>query len=116
MLAGTPAFLARALSDRTAASATRGLPELSAAPNPARRDGLVLSVVLPAPAPARLSVYDVRGRLVRELHDGPLAAGLHRFRWAPGDPSGPIPAAGVYFVQLRTPGASTHRKVVLLDR
>jgi hypothetical protein len=47
---------------------------LTAAPNPFR-DGAVLRLTLPAPAPARVEVLDALGRRVALLHDGPLSGG-----------------------------------------
>ena len=40
---------------------------------------------------ARISVYDVSGRLVAKLHDGTLASGNHEFSWSPS-------RSGVYMV------------------
>ena len=112
LVAGTDAFVAN--PDHVAGLSPPRAPTLSAAPNPTRGAGTVLSIVLPAADVARLDVYDVRGRVVRGLFDGPLPAGLHRFVW-PGD-GGPPAVAGVYFVRLRTSTASVDRKVVVSGR
>jgi flagellar hook assembly protein FlgD len=62
----------------------------------------------------RLAVYDVRGRLVRTLHDGPAAAGEHVYTWDGADEGGLRLAPGVYFTRLGTGSEAFSRKVVLL--
>lgn len=57
----------------------------------------------------RLRLYDVTGRLVRELAEGPHAAGEHRVTWnAQHEPS------GTYLVTLQGENDVRTRKVVLL--
>ncbi len=82
-----------------------------------------LSLALPGPQGVRLGIYDVGGRLVRLLHDGPLPAGNHRFRWSGEDQSGAAVPGGIYFVRMRHgatdgPGAGPatehHGRILLL--
>jgi hypothetical protein len=47
-----------------------------------------------------LHVYDLRGRLVRTLHDDWLPAGRHGFNWDGRDGSGRAAASGTYFYRL----------------
>jgi hypothetical protein len=61
-----------------------------------------------------LSVYDVGGRLVRELANEVRAAGAHTVTWDGRDGSGEPAASGVYFYRLTSPGFSQTRKMVLL--
>jgi subtilisin family serine protease len=64
---------------------------------------------LAQPGQVRLSVYDVRGRLVARLADGQLPAGAHAVTWdAAGRPS------GVYYYRLQAPGMDESRKMTLL--
>jgi hypothetical protein len=57
----------------------------------------------------RLSVFDVRGRLVAELFSGRVNAGEHRFSWvADHRPS------GLYFIRLETEAAVMNRKLLLI--
>lgn len=51
-----------------------------------------------------LSIYDVSGRLVRNLADGVLSAGSHKLLWDGLDDSGHELASGTYFYQLRVNG------------
>ena len=55
-----------------------------------------------------LTVYDVRGRRVTTLYDGPRAAGTHRFRL------GSDLSSGVYFYRLRAGDKVETRKMILL--
>jgi hypothetical protein len=91
-------------------SRTRLLP---AAPNPfnARTN---LAFELAAEGPVTLRLYDLRGRLVRTLHDGVLAAGLHGFDWDGRDDAGQSAGSGVYFYRLRSRGAERTGRCVLV--
>jgi len=61
-----------------------------------------------------LSVYDVRGRLIRTLHDAPAGAGEYSFTWDGADQAGRRLGAGIYFYRLRTSQGAFTRKLVLL--
>jgi hypothetical protein len=61
-----------------------------------------------------LNVYDVGGRLVRELADEVRAAGAHTVAWDGRDGNGSLVASGVYFYRLSSPGFSQTKKMVLL--
>ncbi len=68
---------------------------------------------LPTAGEVRLGVYDVRGRRVRELTAGQVAAGRHEVVWDGRDHAGRLSAAGVYFVLLKGPQGTTTSKMVL---
>ena len=77
-------------------------------PNPASRRA-VMPIEVGAPSIVRLCVYDVLGREVAVLHDGPLAAGEHAFAFdGRGLPS------GVYVVRATSGGLSLTQRVTLL--
>lgn len=63
---------------------------------------------------ARLSIYDLSGRLVRHLADGVFPAGSHAVAWNGTDSSGRRAASGVYFARVEAAGLSETRKIVLL--
>jgi hypothetical protein len=75
---------------------------LDVAPNPVRRSASV-ALMLERSSAVRVAVYDALGRQVALLHDGPLDAGEHHFRW---DASAP---AGMYVVSAQIDGRSTAR-------
>ena len=53
-----------------------------------------------APAPAAVEVYDLGGRLVKRLWDGPLAAGGHSVAWSGVDASGASVPPGIYLLRI----------------
>lgn len=86
---------------------------LRAYPNPFNPT-VALAYELPAGGRVRIAVYDVAGRLVRTLLDGPCAAGSHRAFWNGRDESGRPAAAGVYFARIEARGKTAARKIVLV--
>ncbi|MFH1845159.1 MAG: C1 family peptidase [bacterium] len=68
-----------------------------------------------APRDGQLTVrvYDVRGRLVRDLVDDVVGAGQHNIVWDGRDNNGSATAAGVYFVRLNAQGQTDSHKVML---
>ena len=53
-----------------------------------------------APAPARVTVHDLGGRLVSTLWDEPLPAGDHTLGWKGLDGSGALVPPGIYLLQV----------------
>jgi hypothetical protein len=67
-------------------------------------------------ARVRLDLYDVAGRRVMKLWDGPLPAGRHSISWDGTDAAGhPVPA-GVYFVRLSDGERTATAKLVRESR
>jgi len=62
----------------------------------------------------RLRVFDVSGRLVRQLIDSTLPAGVHRAFWDGTDSGGRASASGTYLYRLDAAGFNQSRKMVLL--
>jgi len=79
------------------------------APDPSH-GSLTFAFTLAAASEAQLELFDTRGRRVRALHHGALAAGRHTIAWDGRDAAGRPLAAGVYHARLRA-GAQvrTHR-------
>jgi hypothetical protein len=70
---------------------------------------------LPAPSAVRLAVYDVQGRLVRELLAGwTLPAGEQAVVWDGRDSAGRAFGSGVFFYRLEAAGKVLHGKMLLL--
>ncbi len=87
---------------------------LGARPNPFAGRTQV-GFVLPADARASLRIYDVGGRLVRVLVEGPTPAGVHRVDWDGADDRGRAARSGIYFAKL-TAGATNRTERILLLR
>jgi hypothetical protein len=73
-----------------------------------------VSFVLPTRALVDLSVYDVRGRLVRTLSHGVMAAGANETVWDGRDARGRRVASGVYFYRLKAGDQQVEKRMALL--
>jgi hypothetical protein len=82
-------------------------------PNPFVRNS-VLRFALPRNGIVKLKVYDVSGRLVRTLVDGPLGPGLHQRVWDGRTDRGGRADAGVYFARLEAEAGIRSRKLIML--
>ncbi len=61
-----------------------------------------------------LTVYEVLGRRVRPVWQGPLRAGSHRFVWDGRDAAGRDVAAGVYVYRVEVDGRVEAKKTTKL--
>jgi hypothetical protein len=82
-------------------------------PDPVRA-GATVSFSIPEAGTVRLSVYDVRGRLVRTLLDRELAAGDHEIPWSAGTGARSRLAPGVYFCRLEAGAISETSRLVVV--
>jgi hypothetical protein len=64
---------------------------------------------LPNASSVTISLYDVSGRRVATLANGPFSAGIHHLRWSRTDAR-----AGVYFARMVADGRTINRRVVIL--
>ena len=95
--------------DAAGAGITFALPS----PNPARAP-FTLRFALPRPALIRLALYDVTGRMVREVAFGARPAGQHAVTWDLRNQRGEVVGAGLYFARLEAEGRTiTHRVATL---
>ncbi len=62
----------------------------------------------------RLALYDMLGRRVQQVWDGPLGAGSHRFTWDGRDEAGKAVAAGVYIYKVEIDGQVEAKKTTKL--
>jgi len=87
------------------------------APNPSPGHA-VIRYVIPAAAAGgvrvTLRVFDVSGRLVRVLEDGPRAPGEHAVVWDGRDRSGARVGAGVYVCHMQAGGFVATRRLVVI--
>ncbi len=61
-----------------------------------------------------LAVYDISGRLVKELVNGSMSAGDHEIVWSGKNGNGNQVASGVYFYKMVTADFSSTEKMVML--
>ena len=84
---------------------------LSVWPNPSSGEVVIIAEV---PEPGRLSIYDVSGRLVREMRTPDKASGRVEINWDGRDDAGAQVPSGVYFVQVRAGALSEVRRFALI--
>jgi hypothetical protein len=82
-------------------------------PNPASSTAR-LSFTLPEAGDVRLALYDLDGRQVRVLIDGPRSAGLNGTSWDLRDSEGRGVSPGVYFSRLDWKGHTLERRVAVI--
>jgi hypothetical protein len=98
-----PAILARPVGARVVPNPVRGAATIE----------VFLAGGLAAdPVPARVRIFDLQGRLVRNLHEGALARGLQRLRWDGRDRDGRPLGAGAYFVTVESPLGSARTRLL----
>ena len=67
-----------------------------------------------APVPVEITIYDIRGRLVRTLVDESQATGRYEAIWEGRDDSGRSVSSGVYLYQIRIGSYGAVKKMVLV--
>lgn len=87
--------------------------ELRVAPVPSR-DQTSLAFELPRSGPVTVAVYDVAGRVVRQLVSDSRSAGRYQIIWDGRTRSGQGAPAGVYFARLEGSGSKVTRRIVLM--
>jgi len=100
-------------------SGTPALPStltlLGNSPNPFNPETTIRFVVPAGPKrDYSVRVYDVAGRLVRNLVAGKIEAGAHDVRWDGTDERGAVVSSGVYLYRVSAGRESQHGKMVLL--
>jgi len=95
---------------------TAAAASLQCYPNPCNpRTTVSLDLPVRGAATCRVELFDVRGRRVSLLHDGPLTgAGPHAFSWDGRDDDGRALSSGVYLARAVADGVRTSGKVVLV--
>jgi uncharacterized delta-60 repeat protein len=84
-------------------------------PNPARAGEPVrLAFAVAEPSDVRLAVYDLVGREVARLVDGPMEAGRFEVAWTGADAASGALAAGVYVVRMEAGAFSRTLRVTLV--
>jgi hypothetical protein len=88
--------------------------KLTTYPNPFR-DKLTLSFEAKTPQPVEISVYNIKGQLVKKLHTFQAKAGQNRFDWDGYDNNGRHIGEGLYFVQVKIDSQTVTRKCLSLN-
>jgi hypothetical protein len=83
------------------------------APNPFAA-ATTMRFTLPGQDDVALDVYDLGGRRVRRVFEGPLGAGEHAFRWDGSDDQGRPARSGVYLYRLRGREVGQSRHLILV--
>lgn len=86
--------------------------DVKVSPNPFNGTTMI-SLSLIDPGKVVVSVYDVRGRLVKTLFSGWLESG-GRFEWDGRNSDGQTVLAGIYFIRVKTAGQVMMKKAILL--
>ncbi|PKN78304.1 MAG: hypothetical protein CVU48_08655 [Candidatus Cloacimonetes bacterium HGW-Cloacimonetes-1] len=73
-----------------------------------------ISFNMPKAGNAKLSVYNVKGQLVKTLVNGTKASGSNSVVWNGDDNSGNSVTSGIYFYKLATNGKTETRKMMLM--
>jgi hypothetical protein len=82
-------------------------------PNPFQNETILQFDVPGHSGPVRLAVYNVAGRLVKTLLNGPKERGRHSVVWDGSDGQGRAVPAGAYFVRLDVDGETRTEKMVV---
>lgn len=75
----------------------------------------VIEFELPQTSHVKLTVFNIKGQVVRVLADGFYPVGLSRVRWDGTTNKGIGASTGIYFYRLETKDFTKNRKMVLLD-
>ena len=81
-------------------------------PNPFRTEMRLAYVVTTPEEVVNIRIYDLAGRLVRTLANGPMLPGRYAVAWDGRDAQGTTVRSGIYFVRAQV-GAKSHRAQVV---
>jgi len=90
-----------------------GAPRLVIVPTPFNPSASI-RVDSPMAGRVRLAVYDIRGKLIRDLVDADLPRGSHQVFWDGRDAAGMPVASGNYFARLETSSCRLTRQMMLV--
>ena len=95
-------------------SSPPGKLDLLVSPNPTIAGGTTFTIRADRAGVAKLSAFDLRGRLVRRFDDMTITAGLRVIHWDGSDSAGHALAPGIYLVNLEMEGRSVTRRVSIV--
>jgi hypothetical protein len=82
-------------------------------PNPFAKD-VTIRVDNPKSDKVEISIYNIKGQLVKKVHEGMMERGMHSFVWNAGETSFSNQASGIYFLRIRTDGKTITKKLIRL--
>uniref|UniRef100_A0A7C3YS99 T9SS type A sorting domain-containing protein n=1 Tax=candidate division WOR-3 bacterium TaxID=2052148 RepID=A0A7C3YS99_UNCW3 len=85
---------------------------LAIRPNPLNSKAII-SFFLPEPEKLSLTIYDLSGRMVKNLFSGELPGGNHSFLWNRTDENGKEALPGIYFLLLKTRETQVVEKIII---
>ena len=100
--------------DVAVGAAASPVPRIVLGANPSRRPASIV-LQMPHSAEARVTVHDLQGRLLRDLHAGPLASGSHMLRWDGCNRLGHRVPNGAYYVRVRAGRESFGQSLILIQ-
>jgi cytochrome c peroxidase len=83
-------------------------------PNPCRM-GSTFRFGLPEERDVDLKIFDVAGRAVKTLAQGPMGPGMHTLQWDGTSDAGTRLGSGVYFYRISAGADRAQRKLVIVD-
>ena len=85
----------------------------SAYPNPFN-PSTQIEYIIPDEDIVGVSIYDVNGRIIKNLIDESQSAGVHSIKWDSTNDQGKFVSAGIYFFSVDFKDRSETQKVILL--
>ena len=82
-------------------------------PNPFN-DKISFDVSVLRDAEIAISVYDAMGRNIKQIHEGNLKSGRHKFSWSAKENSGRVTGSGIYFIKVNDKKFELWRSVTLV--
>jgi len=82
-------------------------------PNPFKTN-LCIEIFTDAKSQVQISVFDIKGRKIRTLHESFLKEGMHNLTWNGRDDDNQPVASGIYFIQYGSGRSKTISKVLYL--
>jgi len=89
-------------------------------PNPfnlnqsSRNSGTLISFQLPQSSKVELSIYNLQGKLIKNLRNEMYNSGYHKIDWDGKDELGNYVSSGIYYYRLKTEFGSTARKMMII--
>jgi hypothetical protein len=106
------------MGGETRAAAMSLMPQVTSmaqsVPNPFMGTAVIGYQMAPPGGRVRITIFDVAGRRVRVLVDGEKPLGFYVVPWDGKNDGGRSVASGVYFYQMKAPGFSSSKRMMLV--